>query len=154
MPRRLFVLLVAGLALFVGLAGPASARPTTETTTEKIVENFVDTVPTCGLPGEPYNVTITANFIEHTTTFDDGRVHATFTEAGKVVATPLDGTGPSYAGTLAVWGGFNANNQEVNGTFTFNLALKGSDGSRVSHHELDHFDERPDGTVHQFFRCH
>ena len=154
MLRRLSAVPLAGLALFLGLAGPASAAPVTETTTDKIVENFVDTVPTCGLPGEPYNVTITANVIEHVTLFDDGREHGTFTEAGKVTATPVDGTGPSYTGHIAVWGGFNANGAETNGTFAFNLTLTGSDGSKISHHEVEHFDQRPDGTVHEFFRCH
>jgi hypothetical protein len=42
----------------------------------------------------------------------------------------------------------------VNGTFTFSLRGKGSDGSTVSINLVDHFNERPDGTVNQFFRCH
>ena len=57
-------------------------------------------------------------------------------------------------GHFTVWGGFNANGAETNGTFTFNLTLTGSDGSKISHHEVEHFDQRPDGTVHEFFRCH
>jgi hypothetical protein len=155
MLRRLSVVLLAGLALFLGVAGPASAAPVTTTNHEKgLVETFLDTVPTCDPGGELYIVTTRSNLIEHETVFDDGRVHATFTQSGKVSAVPLDGTGPTYTGQFAVWGGFNANGAETNGTFTFSVNLKGSDGSRVSTHQVEHFDERPDGTVHEFFRCH
>ena len=60
---------------------------------------------------------------------------------------------PSYTGQLDVWGGFNANGAETNSTFTFNLKLTGSDGSKVSQHEVQHFDQRPTD-VHESFRCH
>jgi hypothetical protein len=42
----------------------------------------------------------------------------------------------------------------VNGTFTFNLHGTGSDGSTLNTHQVDHFNERPDGTVNEFFHCH
>ena len=29
-----------------------------------------------------------------------------------------------------------------------------SDGSTFSNHNVDHFNQRPDGTVHEFFHCH
>jgi hypothetical protein len=46
--------------------------------------------------------------VEHTTTFDDGRIHATFTQTGTFVAVPLDDPSlPSYTGKFTVWGGFN-----------------------------------------------
>jgi hypothetical protein len=155
MLRRVPVVLLAGLALAFGLATTATAAPTTETIHEKgLVETFEDTVPSCEGGGESYIVTTTTNLVEHVTEFDDGRGHFTFPQSGKVSAIPADGTGPTYTGHLAVWSGFNANNQETNGTFTFNITLKGSDGSKVSHHEVEHFDQRPDGTVHEFFRCH
>jgi hypothetical protein len=137
---------------------PASAAPpeTTTVTAKNVVETFLDTVPTCEGGGPLYVVTTSTNFIEHSTAFDDGRFHGTFTQSGKVSAVPLDPTLglPSYTGRLAVWGGFNANGAETNGTFTFNITLTGSDGSKVSHHEVEHFDQRPNGTVHEFFRCH
>ena len=68
----------------------------------------------------------------HETVFDDGRVHATFTQAGKVSAVPADGTGPTYTGRFAVWVVSTRNRSTVNGTFTFNVTLSGSDGSRSS----------------------
>ncbi len=156
MLRRLSILLVAAFAVLFGLAGSVSAAPPVTTTVHEkgLVETFLDTVPTCEGGGEVYVVTTTTNYIEHGTEFDDGRGHFTFTQSGKVSAVPLDGTGPTYTGRLAVWGGFNANGVETNGTFTFNLTLKGSDGSKISHHEVDHFDQRPNGTVHEFFKCH
>src|SRR5918994_1668955 len=77
MLRRLTLVLLT--TFLVLLAGPAYAAPTTETNTAKgVVETFVDVVPTCEGGGPLYTITTTANLIEHETTFDDGRVHATF----------------------------------------------------------------------------
>jgi hypothetical protein len=70
------------------------------------------------------------------------------------VAVPLEAGLPSYTGKFTVWGGFNRSNQVVNGTFTFNLHATGSDGSRVSVNNSEHFNTRPDGTVNEFFHCH
>jgi len=154
MLRRLTLVLVT--ALFVLVAGPAyAAPPTTTTTTERgLVETFVDVLPSCEA-GLEYTITTTANTIEHETVFDDGRVHATFTQTGTFTAVPLaDPSLPSYTGKFTIWGGFNANGSTVNGTFTFNVRGTGSDGSTFSNHIVDHFNERPDGTVNAFFRCH
>ena len=154
MVRRLLVgVMVAGLLL---VGAPAFAQPpVTETTVEKnLVETFVDVVPSCEGGGPLYTITTTSNLVEHTTTFDDGRVHETFTQTGKFVAVPLEAGLPSYTGSFTVWGGFNQNNQVVNGTFTFNVRGRGSDGSRFTNHTTDHFNQRPDGTVNEFFHCH
>ena len=147
------LLLTAGL-LSIGV--PASAAPpVTETTTEKnLVETFVDVVPSCE-EGPPYTVTTTTNMVEHTTTFADGRVHATFTQTGTAVGVPLDDPSlPTFTARFTIWGGFNQNGQTVNGTFTFNVRGTLSDGSTFSNHVVDHFNVRPDGTVNEFFRCH
>jgi hypothetical protein len=152
--RSVVGLVAAGALLF---AAPAFAQPpTTETTTQKgLVETFVDVVPSCEEGGPPYTITTTSNLVEHTTTFDDGRVHATFTQTGTLVAVPLDDpTLPSFTGRFTVWGGFNQNGNTVNGTFTFNVRGTGSDGSTFSNHVTDHFNARPDGTVNEFFHCH
>jgi hypothetical protein len=118
----------------------------------QLVENFQDTLPTCE-PGELYNVTTTTNLVFKETTFANGTGHATFTQTGKVSAVPADGTGPTYTGQLTVWGGFNQNNQAATSTFTFSVNLKGSDGSRISTQQVDHLSQRPDGSLHQFFKC-
>ena len=152
--RRLAVLIFAGVLVLLG--GPALAQPTTTTTTEKnLVETFVDVVPSCEGGGPLYLITTTSNLIVHETVFDDGRVHATFTQTGTFVAEPLDDPSlPSFTGKFTVWGGFNANGTTVNGTFTFNVRGTGSDGSTFSNHNVDHFNVRPDGSVNEFFRCH
>ena len=154
MLRRLSLVLLTGFLVL--LAGPAYAAPTTTTTTRKgLVETFVDVVPSCDGGGPMYTITTTANAIEHETVFDDGRTHGTFTETGTFSATPLsDPTLPSYTGKFTVWGGFNANGSTVNGTFTFSVRGTGSDGSTFRNQSVDHFNERPDGTVNAFFHCH
>jgi hypothetical protein len=152
--RSVVGLMTAGVLLF---AAPALAQPpVTETTTQKgLVETFVDVVPTCEGGGPAYTITTTSNLVEHTTTFDDGRVHETFTQTGTFVAEPLDDPSlPSYTGHFTTWGGFNQNGTTVNGTFTFNVRGTGSDGSTFSNHNIDHFNVRPDGTVNEFFHCH
>ena len=74
---------------------------------------------------------------------------------GKFSAVPLeDPSLPSFTGSFTQWGGFNQNGNTVNGTFTFNLRGKGSDGSTVRLHQVEHFNQRPDGTVNEFFHCH
>jgi len=151
-------LIIVPLAVFLVLiAGPAFAGPpTTETNVAKdLVETFVDVVPTCEGGGPLYTITTTSNLIEHETVFDDGRVHATFTQTGTFSAVPLGNPSlPSYTGKFTVWGGFNANGSTVNGTFTFNVRGTGTDGSTFSNHAVEHFNERPDGSVNEFFHCH
>ena len=90
--------------------------------------------------GPLYTITTTSNLVMHETIFDDGRVHATFTQTGRFVAVPLeDSSLPSFTGRFTQWGGFNQNGDTVNGTFTFNLRGTGSDGSTVSINLVDHF---------------
>jgi hypothetical protein len=153
--RRLALgLLAAGL---LSIAAPAFAQPpTTVTTHEKgIVETFVDVIPSCDEDGAPYTITTTSNLVAHETFFDDGRVHATFTQTGTFVAVPLeDPSLPSFTGHFTAWSNFNQNGSTANGTFTFNLRGMGSDGSTVSINLAGHFNERPDGTVNEFFHCH
>jgi hypothetical protein len=151
-------LITALLAIFlVLLAGPAVAGPpTTQTNTAKnLVESFVDVVPTCEGGGPLYQITTTSNLVEHETVFDDGDVHATFTETGTFVAVPLeDPSLPSYTGKFTAWGGFNQSGSTVNGTTTFSVRGTGSDGSTFSNQNVEHFNQRPDGTVNEFFHCH
>jgi len=155
MLRRLaFGLLAAGLLL---IAAPAFAQPPTNTTTHTngLVETFVDVIPMCEDGGPLYTITTTSNSVMHETVFDDGRVHATFTQTGTFSAVPLsDPDLPSFTGTFTTWGGFNQNGTTVNGTSTFNLNGTGSDGSRLSIHQVEHFNVRPDGSANEFFHCH
>jgi hypothetical protein len=153
--RRLSVVLITAFMALV--AGPAyAASPTTETNHAKgLVETFVDVVPTCEGGGPLYTITTTSNLVEHETLFDDGRVHDTFTQTGTFSAVPLDDPSlPSYTGKFTVWGGFNDNGSTVNGTFTFNVRGTGSNGSTFSNSNVEHFNVRRSGTVHEFFHCH
>jgi hypothetical protein len=156
MLRRLALGLLAAGLLSVG-AAPAFAQPPTNTTTHEkgLVETFIDEIPMCEEGGPLYTITTTSNFVMHETVFDDGRVHATFTQTGKFSAVPLeDPSLPSFTGRFTQWGGFNQNGSTVNGTFTFSLRGRGSDGSTVSLNLVEHFNQRPDGSVNEFFHCH
>lgn len=156
MIRRLAVLTSLLLAGVLGVGGTAAAAPTTTTMNERgVVETFEDVLQDCddSAPAT-YEITTTSNRVFHETTFDDGRVHATFTDTGTFVAEPLDASLPSYTGKFTIWGGFNQSQKSTNGTFTFNLRGTGSDGSRLNTHLVEHFNARPDGTVQEFFRCH
>ena len=155
MVRRLFAGLLAACLLLL-LGAPAYAAPpvTTTNTAKNLVETFVDVVPTCEGGGPLYTITTTSNLIEHTTVFDDGRTHETFTQTGTFVAVPLeDPSLPSYTGKFTTWGGFNQNGTTVNGTFTFSVRGTGSDGSTFRAQQVEHFNARPDGTVNEFFHC-
>lgn len=155
MLRRLLALPLAVGLLLIG--APAYAQPPVTTTIHEkgLVETFIDIIPTCAEPGPLYEVTTTSNLVLHETLFDDGRVHATFTQTGRFVAEPAEDPDlPSYAGKFTIWGGFNQNSKTANGTFTFSIRGTGSDGSTFRHHETQHFNFRPNGTVNEFFRCH
>ena len=153
--KHRFVAIVVGAGLALGLsATSASAAPpeTTTTVVKDAVETFLDVVPTCEGGGELYTVTTTTNFVEHETLFDDGRVHGTFTQTGTFVATHP--TLPDFTGKLTIWGGFNQNAQSVNGTFTFSIRGTGDDGSTFRQNSVEHFNQRPNGSVQEFFHCH
>ncbi len=136
------------------LAAGAQPPVVNETTTvHDETETFVDVVPTCEEGAPLAEITITYNAIEHETVFENGGVHATFTQTGTFVATELE-SGATATGHFAVWGGFNQNNQTVNGTFTFELQGAYEDGTRISFHETDHFNVTPSGAEYFFTHCH
>lgn len=148
--RALLRILVLGLVL--GLALPALAGPPiTETNRDHITETIVDT-PFCE-PGATHEITLDYKLIEHVTAFDDGRVHANFTQTGTFDAQPLDTTGQSASGHFAIWGGFNDNGKAVNGTFTFNVNGSFADETKLSVHLVDHFNVTPNGAEFFFTRC-
>ena len=153
--RRVASLVAA--TLVVSLAIPAvAAPPVTETVTQHgVTETFIDVAPTCEGGGPLYEITLTYNLVEHVTFFeDDGRTHVTFTQTGEFVAEPLDAGLASASGHFTVWGGFNQNNQTINGTFTFNVNGAFEDGSRISTHLVDHFNHIPSGAEFFFTHCH
>jgi hypothetical protein len=151
--RPVVVALIALIATGILAAAATAAPPVTETTNVKDTETFVDVLPTCE-DGDLYEITLESNLVEHTTTFDDGRMHATFTQTGRFVAEALEPGGLDASGKVTIWGGFNDNGKTVNGTFTFNLTGSYSDGTAIDFHAVDHFNTRPNGTENLFSRCH
>jgi hypothetical protein len=152
--RRLLLLLV--VAVVVGLALPAvAAPPVTETVHEHGgTDTLVEGSPTCEEGPPLYEITITYNSVEHSTVFADGTGHFTFTQTGTFVAVPFGHTGPGASGHFTVWGGFNQNNNTVNGTFTFNVNGQFDDGTKISTHLVDHFNVTPAGAEFFFTHCH
>ena len=152
-------LIGALMAVFITLftVGTAAAAPVSTTTTEQgLVDTFVDVIPTCDNSAPAlYTITTTSNFVLHETIFADGRAHATFTQTGTFVAVPLDDPSlPSYTGRFTTWGNFNQNSDSVvNSTDTFSIRGTGSDGSTFSVQQMEHFNQRPDGSVNEFFHC-
>jgi len=143
---------VMGIGLtWVGAPASAAAEPTTQTTHEhSLVESSVDPLPVCGAEGPLYTITTTTNVVEHVTAFDDGRVHSHSTRTGSFVAEPLDSAGVSFSGRVTV---SQTSSQSASGTVVFILRGTGSDGSTLHFRSVDHINERPGGSVNQFFRC-
>jgi hypothetical protein len=97
--------------------------------------------------GKELQVVENTNLVNHITFFPaSDEVWATFTQTSKVTATE-EGTNTSYSGHTTFWGNFNVNRQNENSTFTGTIRLKGSDGSTISYHGVDHFTLLPSGKV-------
>jgi hypothetical protein len=153
---RLGLVALGAAVALIATPVAAGAQPpvVNETTTVKnVTETFVDVVPTCEENAPAAEITITYNAIEHVTVFENGTVHATFTQTGTFVATVID-TGATATGTFTIWGGFNQNNQSVNGTFTFSVRGAFEDGTRINVHFVDHFNVTPTGAEFFFTKCH
>ncbi len=152
--RRQLIVLLSTLALFAGMAEPASAAPVTTITHEKhLVDTFVSVINGCDEAGPLYAVTTTSNQVTKETLKDDGTFHGTDTFTGKVVAVPLDHSLPTYTGRWTGGGAYNGTPSTLISVYTFSLTLNGSDGSKYSENEMIHFNERPDGTQNFFGRC-
>ena len=110
-------------------------------------------IPTCDEDGPLYTITTTSNLVTHETVFDDGQVHATFTQTGTFVAVPLEDPLPSFTGRFTQWGGFD---QTEDGKWYVHLQSSREGLGRVNREYRSHrpFHVWPDGTVNEFFRCH
>src|ERR671919_2191893 len=90
MVRRLLIGNVATAMVLIGATPALADPPITETINEKVVNTFVDFLPnSCERGGPLYTFTTTNNRVEHSTTFDDGRVHGGVLETGTFVAVRL-----------------------------------------------------------------
>jgi hypothetical protein len=135
--RRLACIGSASVAILALAAGTASAQPPitgTEVTT--FSESFSDAPTLC--QDELYTTTANIRMVVHFTFFEDtGALHFHEVIVGKVVAVPLDGTGPSYTGNFRVSDSENIRAVrhgdvlvEVD-TDLDRAVLHGSDGSRA-----------------------
>jgi len=87
--------------------------------------------------GATGTISITYNGVEHFTGTKNG-VHVTGTTAGVFTFVPDDPAEPTYAGHFAQWFGENYNPNIDSATATFNVHVKGSDGSRLAFHVVAH----------------
>ena len=127
--------MAAGLVL--AAAGTAWAQPPIVSTevTRFPTESYSDEATQCQT--ELYTTTFTNSMaVEHFTYFPDtGVLHFHEWTHGKIVAVPLDGTGPSYRGQFRFGHSENFRNVErdelQSHTFIDRFVACGSDGSRA-----------------------
>jgi hypothetical protein len=92
------------------------------------------------------SVNATGNTVFHDTFFPGGDEYwVTGTETGKI--TIVDSNNVTYTGQFTVWFGSNWNEKNQNNTFTLTITLRGSDGSTISAHEVQHFAVNANGDV-------
>jgi hypothetical protein len=155
MRRRFSVTLGALLGaavLATGASAAGNGPPITSTEISSFSESFSDEPFLC--QDELYAQTVSGHALVHSTRFPDtGAVHFHEDVHGKVVAVPLDGTGPTYTGNFwfsdtesirAVKGGDLLVEQDTD--FNHVVAL-GSDGSRVLFDFHAHFTVNANGEM-------
>jgi hypothetical protein len=145
--------LASAAGLVLATAGTASAEPPiTSTVISTFSESFSDEPFLC--QDELYVHTVSLKAVEHITFFPDtGAVHFHDDVHGKVVAVPVDGTGPTYTGNL--WfsdrGSIRAvksGDLLVEHAADFNhVVARGSDGSKVLFDFHAHFTVNANGEM-------
>jgi hypothetical protein len=92
------------------------------------------------------SVDASGNTVFHNTYFPGGDEYwVTGTETGTI--TIVDSNDVTYTGRLTLWFGSNWNEKNENNTFTLTLTLRGSDGSTITTHEVQHFALNANGVV-------
>ena len=97
---RSLACLGSAAVVMLALAATASAQtPITGTDVSTFSESFSDESTLC--QDELYTTTVNGHAVVHFTFFEDtGALHFHEFAQGKVVAVPLDGTGPSFTGSF------------------------------------------------------
>lgn len=141
------------LTASTALANGNGAVSFTETE-HNAVDQFQDVVP-CQEDLGTFDITITYNAVFHTT-IGPKSAHFTFTQTGTFVAVSTDPDGPTFTGHFTMWGGFNENNRNAGGTFTFSLHGTSSDGTTVKFNGVEHFSVSATGVLNEFIieNCH
>ena len=137
---------VTGASTGTAFAGP----PTTGTEVSTFVESFSDESFRC--QDELYTISVNGRVVTHFTYFDEtGALHFHEVVHAKVVAVPLDGTGPSYTGNFRTSDSENIRavgqgDLLVETDTDLNRAVaRGSDGSRAFVKEHAHFTVNANG---------
>lgn len=80
-------------------------------------------------------------------TFNENGSHFAGTLHGTVQFVPNDAALPTYTGHFTVHFGTNVNQQNRTKTQTFSVHATGSDGSKVTFHEVSHATLNANGTI-------
>lgn len=161
-------LLGSGMATVV-TAGPvvaAAVHDPSSGSVHNVTQTIVDSIPCQG----DFVITLNFNATSHDVSNTNGD-WATFTETGTfdasqpvtITGRDADGNatawvtrdGETFTGHFTLWGNFNLNRQNYNGSFTFDGHGIGSLGTPISWHENDHFNTSPgDVTRAEFNKLH
>ena len=144
MKRVLLIPIMVGLLAFAAAATAAPPIVNETDHTKKAIDTFIDVNPCTGDAAE---ITTIANSVFHITEFANGTFHVTGTATGKAFIDTLDPTLPDYSGHFTQWFGENLNTKSHEGSFTFSVHAKGTDGSRLHFHETAHFTINANGDV-------
>jgi hypothetical protein len=150
--RRLNLVIISIVAMLLVPTTAASAAPGGTGHTVTRTTNFHG-IFDAGIEGpnpcsgaDIVSVDASGDGVEHVTFFPESdEFWATFTETGKI--TLLDSNGVTYTGHLTDEGNVNLNEKNTNTTFTLTIALRGSDGSTITAHEVQHFALNANGVV-------
>jgi hypothetical protein len=146
--RSRFLVLLTGLALSAALLAPTGVLATeTETIHFSDTDVEADVNPCSGATG---TLTFAFSGVVHTTALDNGTFHETSTVQGTFTFVPDDPSQPTYSGHATFWDGENENSKNFTATFTGNIVLRGSDGSRITDHARFHITVNANGTVTSF----
>lgn len=148
MIRRLLVVLVV-LAATVVLATPASAAGATSQTFNFHGPFTMTVGALCNAPAG--TLSGTENVVMHTTVNAAGDFWLTTTQEASFSFVPAIAGNPTYAGHLTVWFGVSANSP-TQGVLhdNFNITARGSDGSTLNIHLVDHVSVSASGQVNSF----
>jgi hypothetical protein len=140
---------ITGVSAGTALAGEAQP-PITETEVSTFVESFSNESFLC--QDELYTVNVNGRAVVHFTFFEEtGALHLHEVVHARVVAVPLDGTGPSYTGNFRVSDSesiraVNHGDLLVETDTDLNrVVARGSDGSRAFLKEHAHFTVNANG---------
>jgi hypothetical protein len=156
MKRLLVLLVILAAALFalgivLGAVPVLAAAAQTETFHEhRGTESFTEFF--CDGDAVAHDITITYNSVVHVTETANGS-HTTLAQAGVFTATN-PGTGEVITGHFTIRREYNSGGRRgaATGSFTFMASGAGDLGTRLNAHQLHHYDVRPDGAVHEFFK--